>query len=247
MKVQDINITEKYNITKTKRGKKMSIKDKLIELEDKEYADFQSKLVPNISRERIIGVRIPKARKLVKEIREEEAKEFLADLPHYYYDENILHGLLISEIKDYKSTIEELDRFLPFIDNWAVCDIISPKVFRKKENRKELISDIRRWSKSKPTYTARFGLEMLMSHFLGDDFKKEYLEIPLSIKTDEYYLQMMIAWFFATALSKQWEETIKVLTEKKLDTFIQNKTIQKARESRRITREQKEFLKRLKK
>nr|WP_071133127.1 DNA alkylation repair protein [Alterileibacterium massiliense] len=225
----------------------MSIRDKLIELEDKEYADFQSKLVPNISRERIIGVRIPKARKLVKEIREEEAKEFLADLPHYYYDENILHGLLISEIKDYTSTIKELDRFLPFIDNWAVCDIISPKVFRKKENRKELISDIRRWSKSKPTYTARFGLEMLMSHFLGDDFKKEYLEIPLSIKTDEYYLQMMIAWFFATALSKQWEETIKVLTEKKLDTFIQNKTIQKARESRRITREQKEFLKRLKK
>ena len=225
----------------------MSIRDKLIELEDKEYADFQSKLVPNISRERIIGVRIPKARKLVKEIREEEAKEFLADLPHYYYDENILHGLLISEIKDYTSTIKELDRFLPFIDNWAVCDIISPKVFRKKENRKELISDIRRWSKSKPTYTARFGLEMLMTHFLGDDFKKEYLEIPLSIKTDEYYLQMMIAWLFATALSKQWEETIKVLTEKKLETFVQNKTIQKARESRRITREQKDFLKRLKK
>lgn len=225
----------------------MSIKDKLIELEDKEYADFQSKLVPNISRERIIGVRIPKARKLVKEIREEEAKEFLADLPHYYYDENILHGLLISEIKDYTSTIEELDRFLQFVDNWAVCDIISPKVFRKKENRKELISDIRRWSKSNHTYTARFGLKMLMTHFLGDDFKKEYLEIPFSIKTDEYYLQMMIAWFFATALPKQWEETIKVLTEKKLETFIQNKTIQKARESRRITNEQKEFLSKLKK
>lgn len=225
----------------------MSIMDNLIELEDKEYADFQSKLVPNISREKIIGVRIPKARKLVKEIREEEAKEFLADLPHYYYDENILHGLLISEIKDYTSTIEELDRFLQFVDNWAVCDIISPKVFRKKENRKELISDIRRWSKSNHTYTARFGLKMLMTHFLGDDFKKEYLEIPFSIKTDEYYLQMMIAWVFATALSKQWEETIKVLTEKKLETFIQNKTIQKARESRRITKEQKEFLKRLKK
>lgn len=225
----------------------MSIRDNLIELHDKEYADFQSKLVPNISRERIIGVRIPEARKLAKEIREEEAREFLADLPHYYYDENILHGLLISEIKDYTSTIEELDRFLQFVDNWAVCDIISPKVFRKKENRKELISDIRRWSKSNHTYTARFGLKMLMTHFLGDDFKKEYLEIPFSIKTDEYYLQMMIAWVFATALSKQWEETIKVLTEKKLETFIQNKTIQKARESRRITREQKDFLKRLKK
>lgn len=225
----------------------MSIMDKLIELEDKEYADFQSKLVPNISRERIIGVRIPKARKLVKEIREEEASEFLADLPHYYYDENILHGLLISEIKDYTSTIEELDRFLPFVDNWAVCDIISPKVFRKNDNREKLISDIRRWSKSNHTYTARFGLEMLMTHFLGDDFKKEYLEIPLSIKTDEYYLQMMIAWFFATALSKQWEETIKVLTEKKLEPYVQNKTIQKARESRRITKEQKEFLNRLKK
>lgn len=225
----------------------MSTRDNLIELQDKGYADFQSKLVPNISRERIIGVRIPKARKLVKEIREEEAKEFLADLPHYYYDENILHGLLISEIKDYTYTIEELDRFLPFVDNWAVCDIISPKVFRKNDNREKLISDIRRWSKSNHTYTARFGLEMLMTHFLGDDFKKEYLEIPLSIKTDEYYLQMMIAWFFATALSKQWEETIKVLTEKKLETFIQNKTIQKARESRRITKEQKEFLGSLKK
>lgn len=225
----------------------MSIRDKLIELEDKKYADFQSKLVPNISRERIIGVRIPKARKLAKEIREEEVRKFFADLPHYYYDENILHGLLISEIKDYTSIIEKLDRFLPFIDNWAVCDIISPKVFRKKENRKELISDIIRWSKSNHTYTARFGIEMLMTHFLGNDFKKEYLEIPLSIKTDEYYLQMMIAWFFATALSKQWEETIKVLKEKKLETFIQNKTIQKARESRRITREQKEFLSRLKK
>lgn len=224
----------------------MSIRDNLIELEDKGYADFQSKLVPNISMEKIIGVRIPKARKLVKEIREEEAKEFLADLLHYYYDENILHGLLISEIMDYTSTIEELDRFLPFVDNWAVCDIISPKVFRK-ENRKELISDIRRWSKSNHTYTARFGLKMLMSHFLGDDFKKEYLEIPLSIKSDEYYLHMMIAWFFATALSKQWEETIKVLKEKKLEPFIQNKTIQKARESRRITREQKKFLSRLKK
>ena len=225
----------------------MSIMDKLIELEDKEYADFQSKLVPNISRERIIGVRIPEARKLAKEIREEEAREFLADLPHYYYDENILHGLLISEIKDYTSTIEELGRFLPFIDNWAVCDIISPKVFRKKENKGELINYIRRCSKSNHTYTARFGLKMLMTHFLGDDFKKEYLEIPLSIKTDEYYLQMMIAWLFATALSKQWEETIKVLKEKKLETFIQNKTIQKARESRRITKEQKDFLKRLKK
>lgn len=224
----------------------MSIRYNLIELHDKGYADFQSKLVPNISRERIIGVRIPKARKLAKEIGEEEAREFLADLPHYYYDENILHGLLISEIKDYKSTIEELDRFLPFVDNWAVCDIISPKVFRKKENKEELINDIRRWSKSNHTYTARFGLEMLMTHFLGDDFKKDYLEIPLLIKTDEYYLQMMIAWFLATALSKQWEETIKVLKDKKLEPFIQNKTIQKARESRRITDEQKEFLSRLK-
>ena len=158
-----------------------------------------------------------------------------------------MHGLLISEIKDYTSTIEELGRFLPFIDNWAVCDIISPKVFRKKENKGELINYIRRCSKSNHTYTARFGLKMLMTHFLGDDFKKEYLEIPLSIKTDEYYLQMMIAWLFATALSKQWEETIKVLKEKKLETFIQNKTIQKARESRRITKEQKDFLKRLKK
>ncbi len=223
----------------------MDIRKVLFEKQDKEYALFQAKLTPTISADKIIGVRIPIIRKIAKEyIKEDESKVFLDKLPHEYYDENILHGLLISLIKDMDRCIEEVDKFLPYVDNWAVCDTMSPQIFKK--NKIQLMDNINRWTKSKHLYTARFGLRMLMCHFLDDDFKKEYLDIAARIKTNEYYLQMMIAWFYATALAKQWESSLVYLEEKKLDTWIHNKTIQKACESSRITKEQKEYLKKLK-
>lgn len=222
----------------------MNIKEELLALQDISYADFQAKLIPNISRDLFIGVRVPEARKLAKRILEEpEASKFLRDLPHKYYDENILHGLLVSEMKDYDACIEAVDEFLPYVDNWAVCDIMSPKVFKK--NKMALLEKIKEWSASEKTYTCRFGIEMLMSYFLDDDFKPEYLEIPLSVNSEEYYVKMMIAWFFATALAKEWDATIKYIEDQRLDTWTHNKAIQKARESRRITPKQKEYLKSL--
>ena len=224
----------------------MQILDKLFDLKDETYAEFQSKLLPNIKREKIIGVRVPEMRKLAKEyFKNEESKIFLNDLPHEYYDENLLHGMLISEIKDYNECIKALDKFLPYVDNWAVCDTISPKVF--KNNKEKLIEKIKDWMSSKETYVCRFGILMLMKHFLDGDFKTEYLEIPANIKSDEYYINMMIAWFFATALAKHWDETIAYIEKEKLDTWIHNKTIQKARESYRLTSSQKEYLKSWKK
>lgn len=223
----------------------MNIKEELLALQDISYADFQAKLTPNIPRDLFIGVRVPEARKLAKRIiGEPETFKFLRDLPHKYYDENMLHGLLISEMKDYDACIEAVDEFLPYVDNWAVCDIMSPKIFKK--NKKALLEKIKEWSKSEEEYTCRFGPEMLMSHFLDDDFKPEYLEIPLSVNNDEYYVKMMIAWFFATALAKQWDATIKHIEDQRLDTWAHNKAIQKARESKRITSKQKEYLKSLK-
>ena len=223
----------------------MNIKEELLALQDISYADFQAKLTPNIPRDLFIGVRVPEARKLAKRIiGEPETFKFLRDLPHKYYDENMLHGLLISEMKDYDACIEAVDEFLPYVDNWAVCDIMSPKIFKK--NKKALLEKIKEWSKSEEEYTCRFGLEMLMSHFLDDDFKPEYLEIPLSVNNDEYYVKMMIAWFFATALAKEWDATIKQIEDQRLDTWTHNKAIQKARESKRITPNQKEYLKSLK-
>lgn len=221
------------------------IQERLFALQDTEYAAFQAKLTPTVPKDRFIGVRVPAVRKLAKElIRDPEIATFLAELPHKYYDENMLHGLLLSEIKDYDKCVEEVDKFLPYVDNWAVCDIMSPKVFKK--HKEELPGKIREWSASSDTYTCRFGLEMLMSHYLDADFKKEYLDIPAAVKSDEYYINMMIAWFFATALAKQWESTIPYIEENKLDQWVHNKTIQKAVESYRITPEQKEYLRSLK-
>lgn len=223
----------------------MRVTDKIFQLGDEKYAEFHSKLIPNIPRKKIIGVRVPKMRKLAKEyFKSEEAKLFLSSLPHKYYDENLLHGMLISELKDYDECIKELDRFLPFVDNWAVCDTISPKAF--KNNKEKPIKKIKIWISSKETYVCRFGILMLMKHFLDDDFKPEYLEIVANIKSDEYYINMMIAWFFATSLSKHWNETIIFLEKEKLDVWVHNKTIQKSRESYRITSDQKEYLKSLK-
>lgn len=222
----------------------MNIKEELFALQDIAYADFQGKLVPNIPRDLFIGVRVPEARKLAKRIAEKpETSKFMRDLPHKYYDENILHGLLLSEMKDFDACIEAGDEFLPYVDNWAVCDIISPKIFKK--NKRPLLEKIKEWSASEKTYTCRFGIKILMSYFLDDDFKPEYLEIPLSINSEEYYVKMMIAWFFATALAKEWDMTIKYIEDQHLDIWTHNKAIQKARESRRLTAKEKEYLKSL--
>ena len=223
----------------------MEIQKELFSLQDKEYMKFLSKLTPNVSEDTIIGVRIPEIRKLAKKlVKNNEYEDFLKELPHKYYDENLLHGAIISENKDFENCIELLNSFLPFVDNWAVCDTISPKIFKK--HKKELIEKIKEWSQSDKTYTCRFGVEMLMTHFLDEDFKKEYLEIVADIHSEEYYVKMVIAWFFATALTKQWDYAVIYLENNRLDVWVHNKTIQKARESLRILEDKKGYLKGLK-
>ena len=176
-----------------------SLQERLFAMQDKQYAAFQAKLTPGVPVESFIGIRVPVLRKFAKEFtKEAECEDFLHQLPHEYYDENMLHGLLISEVKDYEKCIQLTDSFLPFVDNWAVCDIMSPKVFAK--HKKELLAKIKTWSKSTHVYTCRFGIETLISHYLDKDFKAEYLEIPASVRSEEYYVKMMVAWFFAPPL-----------------------------------------------
>lgn len=219
------------------------MKEELLKLQDKKYQELQYKIIPNV--DNIIGVRTPELRKLAKKmVKENNYKSFLDKLPHKYFDENQLHAFIISEIKDYNECITYLNKFLPYVDNWATCDQMSPKIFKK--HKKELLSNIKVWIKSKETYTIRFGIGMLMQYFLDDDFKVEYLEKVSKIRSDEYYVNMMIAWYFATSLAKQYDETIKYIENNKLDTWVHNKTIQKAIESYRITKEQKEYLRKLK-
>lgn len=223
----------------------MNITGRLFELADEKYADFQAKLTPGVDRELFIGVRVPAARKLAKELyKSGDFEAFLTELPHKYYDENMVHGLILSEFKDYDECVEQVDMFLPYVDNWAVCDIMSPKCFKKNKDR--LIDKIIEWSESNLVYTSRFGMGMLMTHFLDDDFRQEYLDIPARVKLDDYYAKMMVAWFFATALAKQWDAAIPYIENNALEPWIHNKTIQKARESNRITPQQKDYLKTLK-
>lgn len=223
----------------------LEIQSKLFELQDKKYRDFQSGLIPGVDGFEAIGVRTPELRKYAKElVKREDIEEFMNDLPHKYFDENQLHAFIISEIKDFDKCMEELEKFLPYVNNWATCDQMSPKVFKKHKN--ELLKYIEKWMKSKETYTIRFAIGMLMQHFLDEDFDPKYLKAVSKIKSDEYYINMMIAWYFATALAKQYEATIPYIQEKKLDKWVHNKTIQKAIESYRITAEQKEYLRTLK-
>ena len=220
----------------------MSVYERLISYKDEKYREFQSKLVPNIDKETIIGVKTPEMRKIAKEIFvTEEASIFLETLPHKYYEENLIHFFLISKIKDFDECIKEVERFLPYINCWPVCDQATPLVFRK--NHSKLLPLIKKWIGSDHIYTARFGIRMLMNEFLNDDFKEEYLELVSSKSGDDYYLKMMIAWFFATALAKQYDATIKYIEKRCLDPWVHLKTIQKAVESYRVSDEHKEYLK----
>lgn len=222
-----------------------SIQRRLFALQDLKYRDFQAKLTPGVAKEKMIGVRTPELRKLAKELKDtSEAAAFLKVLPHEYYDENNLHGFLLSELKDFDETVAAANEFLPYVDNWATCDLLSPKAFKK--HLPELWDKIPDWLASGETFTVRFGIEMLMSFYLDAEFRPEVNERVAAVKSGEYYVNMMIAWHFATALAKQWDETISYLTEKRLDKWTHNKAIQKAVESYRITDEQKAYLRTLK-
>lgn len=222
----------------------MDFLKELFLLQDREYGDFHSRLMPNISREKIIGVRTPDLRKLSGKLLKGDITAFLDTLPHNYYEENNLHSMFIEQIKDYDECIKRLNEFLPYVDNWATCDLMKPKVFKKNKNR--LIEDIKIWLNSQHTYTIRFGIGMLMTHFLDENFKEEYSHLVGKIRSQEYYVNMMIAWYFATMLAKKYDIALFYLEKNKLPVWVHNKTIQKAIESNRITTDKKEYLKTLK-
>lgn len=217
---------------------------RLSELSDPTYRDFHAGLIPNISPETILGVRVPALRKLARELRgSAEAQEFMAALPHEYYDENCLHGLLINDIKDFGATVSALDAFLPYVDNWAVCDLISPRSFKSRPP--ELAAHVRRWLESSHSYTVRFGIGVLMSFYLDEGFELAQLEAVAERCCEEYYVNMMVAWYFATALAKQPEAALPYIENRRLSRWTHNKAIQKSIESRRIPDETKAYLKTL--
>jgi len=221
------------------------ILDALYANQDMKYKDFQSKLTPDLSPDDFIGVRTPALKKLAKDFaKREDVGEFLESLPHKYFDENQLHAFILSEMKDYDKCLAGLEKFLPYVNNWATCDQMSPKVFKKHTG--ELLEHIDKWIRSDKVYTVRYGIVSYMRYYLDADFKTEYLEKVAGIKSDEYYINMAIAWYFATALAKQYDETIPFIEDKRLDTWTHNKSIQKAIESYRVSDEQKDYLRSLK-
>ena len=218
---------------------------KLYDLQDLKYRDMQIRIIPNLDPESIIGVRTPELKRMAKELlKAGDYKDFLKELPHQYFEENQLQAFIISEIKDLDECMEELEKFLPYVDNWATCDQMSPRIFKK--HKEVLLTHIQKWLSSERTYTLRFGVGMLMQHFLDEDYDPKYPEMVSGIRSEEYYVKMMIAWYFATALAKQYESILPFLEERKLDDWTHNKAIQKSVESRRITEEQKNYLKSLK-
>ena len=222
----------------------MTLYDKLIEEKDDEYKKFQARLVPDIPPETIVGVRTPQMRRIAKEVFESEYRdEFLSDLPHKYYEENLIHFFVVALIKDFDDCVNAVEAFLPYIDCWPVSDQASPKSF--KNNHQKLLPYIKKWISSQHIYTARFGIRMLMNEYLGEDFKEEYLELVACKKGEEYYLKMMIAWFFATALAKRYNESVQYIENRRLDEWVHKKTNKKAVESYRVTDEHKEYLKSL--
>ncbi len=221
------------------------IRADLFRMQDKEYRDFQSRLIPTVDPETVIGIRTPELRKYAKQhAGDPDISLFLEDLPHAYFDENQLHAFLVSELKDYGECMKELKRFLPYVDNWATCDQMSPKVFRR--HRDELREQVMGWIRSGETYTVRFGIGMLMQHFLDDEFDLSYPETVAGIRSEEYYVNMMIAWYFATALAKQYDRVLPFIEDGRLDRWTHNKAIQKTVESYRISPGQKTYLKSLK-
>ena len=218
------------------------LQKQLFELQDIKYRDFHSKLMPETDKETVIGIRTPVLRKFAKEFAgTSEAEAFLRQLPHRYYEENNLHMMLITGIKDYEKCMEEIQRFLPCIDNWATCDYPAPKCFARHKD--QVLEEAKRWISSGETYVIRYGIGMLMRLFLDEDFSSEYLEMAAAVQSQEYYVNMMIAWYFATALAKQWDATVPYIEQHKLSDWVHRKTVQKAVESYRITPEQKEYLK----
>ncbi len=221
------------------------VQARLFELQDLAYRDFHSKLMPTVPKEKIIGVRVPELRKFAKEFgKTTDAKEFLKILPHKYYEEDNLHAFLTEQIKDFDECVSALDSFLLYVDNWATCDMMSPKVF--KNNTEKLLPKIEKWLISDYVYQVRFAIGMLMKFYLDENFDERYLHLVASVKSDEYYINMMIAWYFATALAKQWKKTVPYIENKVLDKWTHNKAIQKSVESYRITDEKKEYLKKYK-
>lgn len=225
-------------------GAAETVRGRLFALRDETNAAFMARLVPTLPPESVLGVRMPDARALTKELcAEPDIGLFLADLPHRYLDENNLHALILNEEKDCAAAVAAIDAFLPYVDNWATCDALRPKAFKKHPSA--LPDECRRWMRSGATYTVRFGIEMLMTHYLDENFRPEYLEEVSIIKSKEYYVNMMIAWYFATALAKQYEAAISYIEQRRLDQWTHNKTIRKAIESCRITEERKAYLRTL--
>lgn len=221
------------------------VQQELFAMQDLGYRDFQAKLMPTVDKSRVIGVRTPVLRKYAKQFgRQEEAKIFLEVLPHHYYEENNLHAFLLEQGKDYEKCVKELVRFLPYVDNWATCDSMAMKIVKKHLN--EFILEIYRWMESDHVYTVRFGINMLMRYYLENEFKGEYAERVAAVESEEYYVNMARAWYFATALAKQYDKILPYIEERRLDVWTHNKTIQKAIESYRITDEQKDYLRMLK-
>lgn len=222
----------------------MTVYERLAACGDEKYREFQCKLVPNIPKETILGVRTPDMRRIAKEIRgTEEAEFFLAELPHTYYEENLVHFFLIAMIRNFDQCARAVETFLPYVNCWPVCDQSSPKAFAK--NHEKLLPLIQRWLASDHVYTVRFGIRMLMNEFLGDDFRPEYLDWVAEVPGEDYYIRMMVAWYFATALAKRYDEAVVYIEERRLEPWTHKKAIQKAIESFRVTEEHKEYLKTL--
>ncbi len=224
---------------------KTDLYKKFYSLQDMKYRDMQIKIIPSIAPESVIGVRTPELKAMTKDIlKAGDYNDFMKELPHKYFEENQLQAFIISGIRDMNECVEELKKFLPYVDNWATCDQMSPKIFKK--HRKELLAYIKEWIRSDEPYTIRFGVKMLMEHFLDDDFDPQYPGMVAGIRSEEYYINMMVAWYFATALAKQYESVLPFIEQRRLDDWTHNKAIQKSVESRRITEEQKIYLRSLK-